>query len=67
MAEKGSQSQAAQAKIGSYLLGDTLGVGSFGKVKSKSLITSYFIPSFQTAAIDNVLVVVVAVLVVVLV
>ncbi|CAI9742960.1 5' [Octopus vulgaris] len=33
MAEKSSQSQVAQAKIGSYLLGDTLGVGSFGKVK----------------------------------
>ena len=32
MAEK---NPVAQVKIGHYLLGDTLGVGTFGKVKSK--------------------------------
>lgn len=33
MAEKNAPAQVPQAKIGHYLLGDTLGVGSFGKVK----------------------------------
>lgn len=35
MAEKSSSSQNAQVKIGHYILGDTLGIGTFGKVKSK--------------------------------
>lgn len=34
MAEKSSSSNA-QVKIGHYILGDTLGIGTFGKVKSK--------------------------------
>ncbi|XP_052685500.1 5'-AMP-activated protein kinase catalytic subunit alpha-2-like isoform X15 [Crassostrea angulata] len=33
MAEKSSSSQNAQVKIGHYILGDTLGIGTFGKVK----------------------------------
>lgn len=33
MAEKSSSSQNAQVKIGHYILGDTLGKGTFGKVK----------------------------------
>ena len=33
MADKSSP--PAQVRIGHYLLGDTLGVGTFGKVKSK--------------------------------
>lgn len=39
MADKKEQPTAiagtAQVKIGHYILGDTLGVGTFGKVKSK--------------------------------
>ena len=34
MADK-SPTIIAQVKIGHYVLGDTLGVGTFGKVKSK--------------------------------
>ncbi|XP_062581536.1 5'-AMP-activated protein kinase catalytic subunit alpha-2-like isoform X11 [Saccostrea cucullata] len=33
MAEKSSSSQNAGVKIGHYILGDTLGIGTFGKVK----------------------------------
>ncbi|XP_056017239.1 5'-AMP-activated protein kinase catalytic subunit alpha-2-like isoform X12 [Ostrea edulis] len=33
MAEKSASSQNAQVKIGHYILGDTLGIGTFGKVK----------------------------------
>lgn len=37
MADKrdGQAQSQAQVKIGHYILGDTLGVGTFGKVKSK--------------------------------
>ena len=37
MADK-SPTAIAQVKIGHYVLGDTLGVGTFGKVKSKLLL-----------------------------
>lgn len=37
MADK-SGSNTAQVKIGHYILGDTLGIGTFGKVKSKPSI-----------------------------
>jgi hypothetical protein len=37
MADKteGKKQSMAEVKIGHYILGDTLGVGTFGKVKSK--------------------------------
>lgn len=41
MADK-NQAQA-QVKIGHYILGDTLGVGTFGKVKSKFVYFFYHI------------------------
>lgn len=35
MAERAQTPQAPTVKIGNYILGNTLGVGTFGKVKSK--------------------------------
>lgn len=34
MAERQQQKHEGRVKIGHYILGDTLGVGTFGKVKS---------------------------------
>lgn len=34
MAERQQQKHEGRVKIGHYVLGDTLGVGTFGKVKS---------------------------------
>ena len=39
MSDKGSAQPLV--KIGHYILGDTLGVGTFGKVKRKLIVHSY--------------------------
>lgn len=50
MADKG-QVQTAQGqplmKIGYYILGETLGVGTFGKVKSKFYQENYFLGEYN--------------------
>lgn len=43
MADKNQAVNQPPIKIGHYSLGETLGVGSFGKVKSKYLILLVFI------------------------
>ena len=46
MADKNQTATQPPIRIGYYILGETLGVGSFGKVKSKYIVGIYIYISF---------------------